>query len=201
MEITNIIYIHGVGGVHRESYITWLEKELKHLNLNVIIPSLGGYRDGITYLSWKTEFEKLCKNYINKNTIVIAQSMGTQFFVKYMAETNGEVAAYISCAAPYGARNIKPQEDMEKLKLMGKAAKTFIPTAKEYNRFKNLTFNKYSFYSNGDIFFELDNLEKYYKAIGATPHFIKNKGHFNFSAGVHDFPELLNLVKEIINIK
>lgn len=193
----NIIIIHGIGGLHRETYFEHLKQFCEDIGLNVIMPSLGGYKDGITYKKWEQIFNDNYKHMFNKETIVLAQSVGTSFAVKYIAKNNLEIGCYISCAAPYNINKFRP-EIKESAQRFVPAAKTFIPTKKEFELFKSLTLKKYSFYSNNDCFFEQSNLEKYSKAIGSIPTLLPNKNHFSVDGGATKIEEVEALIKSII---
>ncbi len=193
----NIILIHGIGGLHRESYFEHLKQYCQNLGLYVFMPSLGGYKDGITYRTWKRIFDTQFKSVLNKDTIVLAQSIGTQFIVKYLSETKQTIGCYISCAAPYNATVFR-DEIKESAQRFIVAAKTFIPNEKEYQIFKTLPFKKFSFYSNNDCFFEQTNLEKYVNSIGAVGTLLPNKSHFSVDGAPSELIEVEEFIKSMI---
>lgn len=193
----NIILIHGIGGLHRETYFEHLKEFCQDLNLKVVMPQLGGYRNGITFQTWKELFDNNYKSLLNKETIVLAQSIGTQFIVKYLAENKLILGAYISCAAPYNA-TIFRDEIKEAAQRFVVAAKTFIPNEKEYKAFNSLPFKKYSFYSNNDCFFEQSNLEKYVNAIGSVGTLLPNKSHFSVDGAPAKLKEVEEFIKSIL---
>ena len=105
----NVVIIHGVGGLHREPYFNALKLKCENLGMTVYMPSLGGYRDNITYDMWQNYFDENILPIINDKTLLIAQSMGTQFVVKYFAANKINVGLYISLAAPGDILNIRPE--------------------------------------------------------------------------------------------
>lgn len=192
----NIVIVHGVGGIEKEPYFPHLKQTCEELGLKVFMPSLGSYREGITYDLWKDYFDKNILPYVNKDTIFVGQSIGTQFLVKYMVEKNLDAAAYISCAGPFDVQNTKSSAP-ERTRVFAPTSALFKPSAKEFEKFKAKAFPKFSLYSDDDIFFEQSNLEAYSIAIGSKPIFIKGKGHFNFDAGVFELNELEDLIKKL----
>lgn len=189
-----VVLIHGIGGVNREVYFPALKKYLENMGVEVFMPSLGGYKDGTTYSKWENHFDKEILPKLDKNTIIVAQSMGTQFAVKYIAKRSPGIGLYISTAGPKNVLDMKP-EIGEKREVYKLTSKQFVPTEDEFNKFKNLPFEKFSFYSNDDNFFNEQNLESYAEAIGATKCFLKNKSHFNKEEIASGFTELEEFIK------
>lgn len=175
----NIVLIHGVGGLGKEPFFPHLKTFCENLGLKVFMPKLGSYHDGITYGTWKRYFDENLKPVLNNETIVVAQSMGTQFAVKYLVENNLSVGLYISCAGPKQVL-VQREDAPERGKLnINPVAKYFVPSDAEFEIFKNLDFKKYSFFSDNDIWFEQQNLENYAEAIGAVKMFTRGKSHYN----------------------
>lgn len=78
----NIFIIHGSNGSPQENWFPWLKKELEKLGHRVfvpqfpipIVPTPGGHKLDL----WLKEFEEY-KEYLNKDTIIIAHSRGCSF--------------------------------------------------------------------------------------------------------------------------
>lgn len=190
--IKNIVIIHGIGGIEKEPYFPHLYDFCEGLGIDVYMPSLGGYKQGITYEIWKEYFDKNILQYIGKDTIIVAQSNGTQFSVKYLAERNLKINTYISLA---GFKDIKfrPEEE-EYCKKFEPTSVLFAPSEEEYKKFKKLKFKKYSLFSDNDTFFEEDNLRKYIKAIGSEEVYLKDKAHFNKENKVEELERLIEKI-------
>lgn len=193
----NIVIVHGIGGLHREMYFEHLKGLCEDLGLDVYMPSMGGYRDGVTYDTWREKFDREILPYIGKDTILVAQSMGTQFVVKYFAEKKINVGVYISTAGPYNILDIK-ESMQEKGKLFEPVSTTFAPTDEEREIFRNLDFPKYSFYTDNDTFFEEDNLSNYAIAIGSTARLLPGKAHFNMEDMLDGLKELEDMIKSFV---
>lgn len=192
----NVVLIHGNGGLIKEPYFPHLKDFCTSLGLQVFMPELGGKNDGITYESWKNIFDDEILSYINSETIIVAQSLGTQFAVKYLSEKNLNVGAYISCAAPYDILQLR-KTLLDITPSVNTTSKKIKPSKAEFAKFKSFNFPKYSLFSDNDKFFEQSNLERYSNEIGSIPVLTKGKGHYNFSTGITKLDELEDLIAKI----
>jgi predicted alpha/beta hydrolase family esterase len=202
-KIKNIILIHGIGGGNTtRPNFEWLKLECEKLGVRVFMPRMPGWKDNGTYEQWHKVFEQDCGKAINTDTIIFAQSLGTQFTVKYLAEKNKEIAGYISCA---GMRCMKTLRRTPENEASAKNFENIIPSFEiskdEYTKFKALKFPKFSLYSDNDSYFEQTNLEAYIKEIGSQPVFVKGKGHFTIPDGVHKWSEALEIIKGLVGIE
>lgn len=196
--LKKLVAIHGIGGLEKDVFFSHLKEFAENLGLKVYMPSLGSYHEGATYESWKQQIDEKILSEIDSETIVVTQSIGTQFAVKYLAEKEIEVGAYISCAGPKNVLSVKKAEK-EHAKRFHSNALTFVPSKKEFEIFKNLNFPKYSFYSNNDNFFTVKNLEAYADAIDSKKIFIKNMGHFNVPEIKNGFEGLEKLIENLVS--
>lgn len=198
--MNKVVIIHGLGGL-KEKYFPHLAQACKDLGLEVFMPNLGSYHDpeGIDYEMWRQRFEDNLPFNLDEDTIVIANSLGTQFVVKYIAENKVKIKAYISVS---GARNITDMRATAPERVLNAApiSAKFAPSDNEFETFKNLDFAKFSYFSDDDRFFVYENLEKYSKAIGSKPLFIPNRCHFDRINGedLTEFYELEELIKSLI---
>ncbi len=197
-----IVIIHGLGGL-KEMYFPHLAQTCKNLGLLIYMPNLGSYHDveGIDYQKWNKRFKDNLPFKLDKETIVVANSLGTQFAVKYFAENELEIKAYISVAGAYKITEMRATAPERVLNAKWVTAK-FEPSESEFEKFKSLKFQKYSYFSDNDRFFELENLEKYSLAIGSEQLFIPNRYHFDkldyCNTFITEFVELEELIKSLI---
>ena len=183
----NMIILHGGSGIKVEAYFPWLATECEKLGLDVIIPEIIKEKDNSDYNLWHDEFKR--QNIpVTENTIVFAQSRSTNFFVKYCAQNNLSLGAYISCAGfvRQSPCNTNPYKE------------TFNPTKQEFEKFKAMPFPKFSIYSDNDMFFEQVALEQYADAVRAQHVFLPGRGHFNIPAGVYEIPEAIEIIEKLI---
>lgn len=198
-----VLIVHGLGGL-KEQYFPHLAKVCESLGLDVIMPNFGSYRENTNYKIWKTKFDNEILQRIDNETIVVANSLGTQFIVKILAEKKIDVGAYISVAGAGEILNLKPTAP-ERVLNAKNVSETFSPSKKEFEIFKNLNFPKFSFYSNNDRFFEKENLELYTELIDSKKLFLPNRNHFDKNDATDEFylifEELEELVKKIAKQK
>lgn len=180
----NIILVHGYNGIPK--VYEWLEKELKKLGYNVLIPNLPP-REGVIYEKWKNIFNDY-KKYISNDSIIVAHSIGNEFIIKYFNENNLKSKLYISLA---GFSEYFEWEDREDL---NRACKNFIVNQNELNYFKNAIINKYSIYSDNDHIVPFDILERYPNSINATPILIRNIGHMGKKSGLEELPKVVEII-------
>lgn len=192
-----IVIIHGVAGLEKESYFPHLKMACEKMGLKVFMPSLGSYKDNITYEKWRDFLDQNILPEIDSRTIFVGQSLGTQFLVKYIVEKNLQIGAYISAAGAYDFGILRESARSRSVRFAG-AFEPFQASDAEYKAFSLKKFPKFSLYSDNDFFFEQSNLEKYCKKIGSTPIFLRGKGHFNVDEGVFELDELENLIKKLI---
>lgn len=182
----NVFLIHGYNGIP-EIY-KWLEKELKKLEYNIIIPEFPP-RDGAIYEEWKNIFNKH-KKHIDSDSIVIAHSIGNEFVIKYFNENDLKIKLYISLAGFAEYFEWKNKEDLNR------ACKNFLVSKSELEKFKNMCYKRYSIYSDNDHIVPFDILEKYPKSIEATPLLIKNIGHMGRKSGLEKIPEVIEIISK-----
>lgn len=178
MQYKNVILIHGVGGLSKETYFSHLKNFCEEQGLDVYMPSLPSYHEGATFEEWKRYFDDNFYDKLDKTTLIFAQSMGTSFIVKYLAENKKEIGVYISAAAPKNILKLR-KEAPDRAVNFAPTSSLFKPNDDEYETFKGLKFEKYSFFSDDDTFFDLENLQAYSQAIGSKAMFVKGKAHFN----------------------
>lgn len=76
------------------------------------------------------------------------------------------------------------------------ALKSFYPTNKQYEIFKNLSFIKYSIFGGKDCFFTTENLSKYADDIGSEKIFDENGLHGTISEDVKVHKLLHKVIEE-----
>ncbi len=199
-----VVIIHGLGGL-KETYFPHLAETCKKLGLEVFMPNLGSYHDegGTSYEIWKNNFDKQILPHLDKETLVVANSLGPVFFVRYFAERKVQIGAYISCAGGYNPLEMNPSAPQRIVtnETAIKTISTFVPQKKDFEIVKNLDFPKFSFFSDNDRFFLQENLENYSKAIGSEPILIKGLSHFDMTPDgkwFTNFTQLENLIEKII---
>ena len=180
-----VILIHGYNGVPK--IYEWLKGELEKIDYTVIIPKFPS-QVGVIYKNWKMILDEY-KNYIDRDTIIVAHSIGNEFIIKYLVENNLDIKLYISLA---GFAEVFENEGKDDL---NRAVKEFLITEQEINKFKELVDKKYSIYSDNDHIVPLKVLEKYPKMIDAKSMLIKGIGHMGKKSGLENIPEVIEIIE------
>ncbi len=194
--IKDVIFICGLGGDAGMTYVQNLKKFCKDKGFNFYAPHMPSFDEGISYEKYKKSFENLLANESIKdfeNVLIIAQSAGTNFIVKYVAQTPLNLGGYISCS---GFSSKADMEIFSEIKTRLAVLNTFFPTEQEYEKFKKMPFKKFSIFGGKDCFFTVSNLSKYAELIGAEKFFDKNGVHCTISENVTTHKLLHNVIEQ-----
>lgn len=184
--MTNVILIHGYNGI--PPVYKWLEAELNKREYKVIIPEFP-VKEGVKYINWKNIFNEY-KDEINENSVVIAHSIGNEFFIKYMYENTINIKMYIGLAGFSKSFICEGKDDLTR------ALKEFLVSDEELNYFKNSVKTSYAIYSDNDHIVPFNILEDYARTIKANPVYIEGIGHMGRKSNVEKIPEILEILKE-----
>ena len=182
----NIILIHGFNGIPK--VYNWLQEELTKKNYNVIIPEFPP-REKCKYDSWSKILDKY-KTEFNDKTIVIAHSIGNEFFMKYCYNNKIKVKMYISLAG------FAEYFECEGKDVLNSVLKDFLVGEIEIEYFKKIEIEKYSIYSNNDHIVPLNVLKKYPIEINAKPIFIEGIGHMGKKSGITRIDEIIKIIEK-----
>lgn len=182
----NVILIHGYNGIPK--IYNWLENELKNKGYKVIIPEFPT-REEVIYSKWKNIMDNYKQN-LNKDTIVIAHSIGNEFLIKYICENDLEIDLYISLAGFAKKFECENRDDLNR------ALKEFLVNDKEKTKFKESINVRYSIYSDNDHIIPFEVLEQYAEDIDSTPILIKGIGHMGNKSGLEKIPEVLEIIEK-----
>lgn len=177
-----IILIHSYNGDTEKSFAPYIEKISKENNLLYIFPHFP-IRKKAKYKSWEKIMDQLP---IDKETVIIAHSLGTLFVPKYLAEKNKSIDTFISVA---GYVHFQGREDLEIIN------QDFEPTEDEFKRCHSLICQRYSIYSDNDRMNPVERLEKYAELLKAEKILIQGAGHFDPDSGITEIPEILTAIE------
>ena len=185
----NFVTVHGIGFnfTEPETFGPYIVSNLENLGpvYNCKFP-LG---DQIKYDIWESVLEKAISSgevELNEKTIVIAHSLGTMFFPKFIAKHNIKVFGLIAIAGGFYPGYKGPTDD-------------FMPTTDEMAYAKNNIKVKHFIYSNNDRYFLPEIQQNYLNAIDAEPHFIPGKGHFGRTEKITSIPEVISIANTLID--
>ena len=177
----NVILIHSYNGDTVESFAPSIERYCKQNKINYFAPKFP-IRKEAYYEKWETILNQYN---INKDTIIIAHSLGTQFTLKYLALNDLEINTYISVA---GFIDYEGRKDLEEILYR------FKPSDNDFEKCKLLIKNRYSIYSDNDELNQISKLEKYADKLNAKKILLKGKGHFNPKSGVKEIIEINEII-------
>lgn len=187
MNIKNVFIIHSYNADTLQTFAPNIEQLCKNNNIICNIPRFA-IRDKANYQKWKEKFDEFRKNHeINKNSIIIAHSLGTLFFPKYIAEKGINVDTYISVS---GFMNYKGRKELEKI------ANEFMPTKEQFETAINFISERYSIYSDNDEMNDIKKLEQYAECLKAKKILVKGAGHFNPKSKITEIKEINEILLE-----
>lgn len=193
--INSVIFICGAGGDAGMTYVPALKEFCESFGMNFYAPHMPGFDDGITYEKYKSSFEQTVAKIADlKNTLVIGQSIGTNFVVKYLAENPINIAGYISVSAL--SRGFDKPVPQTAINRVGPLLNSFGPTKEQYKKFKSYSFPKFSIYGGKDCFFTKANLENYANLIGAKKYYDPDGVHCTISENITEHKLLHKVIKE-----
>ena len=175
----NAIIIHGTEGYPEENWFPWLKKELEKEGYRVSVPQFPSPPIVPAKIS---EWFDVLKNYeIDKDTLLIAHSLGGVFALRILEKLDYNVGGAFLVGTPIGEKPVANYDrdvafsgydfDWDKIK---KNARRFVV-----------------FHSDDDPWVGLANGEKLAEKLGVKLNFVPNAGHFNAKAGYTEFPDLL----------
>jgi len=187
----NCIIIHGVAFTDREKiksgalpqnkrhWISWLKEELEKRSIKTDTPLMPENWAPV-YEKWKVKFEK---SNVNENSILIGNSAGATFLVRWLGETKQKIKKLILVAPS----KIVPDFYENCFKIFCNFELDEI--IKE--RVKEIVI----FVSDNDHEERLESAKIYFKKLGGKLIELKGRGHFiEKHMGTKEFPELLKEV-------
>ena len=190
-----VIFVCGLGGDAGMTYVKSLKILCEKKGFEFFAPSMPSFEERITYEKYVERFEKLVKKerIDLADVLLIGQSAGTNFAVKYFANHPTELKGYISVSGfSKGADRNLPEGALKKLSVI----EGFRPTEKEYEVFKNFKFPKFSVFGGKDCFFTKENLEDYASLIGVKKFYDKDGVHCTISENITTHGLLHKVIEE-----
>ena len=189
----NVLLIHGTKGV-----ITFKDRLIQDSDQNklrFIAPAFPTIeKNGGTYSDWRRILDKLAQEgTLDKESTVIAHSLGTIALIKFITENNLKLDKYISVSGFLsklhpGFKNTVKENVM---KLFGFSLKE-----KNLQDASGLITKRHSFISDNDHLIPEHELLRYAKLLSAQVHYPKGYGHFSRTNNVTHIPGLAELVND-----
>lgn len=186
-----ILILHGTGGDRTDNWQPWLKQELEKQGHEVVVPD---FPDAMTpnLEVWLKHAEQ----YLDQETptTLVGHSLGCNLAL-HLAAKHKNIKNLILVAPPHYSN-----QDWAYIEsLFGKettdALRSFVGAAVDYERVRTNTSKRIALYSDDDPYIPIGTIN-IYEAEGFVSHTFEQHGHFNESAGVTKFPELLEIVNK-----
>lgn len=187
MSKPTIFLVHGYNGIPK--IFNYFKETLEKDGYQVIMPSFPTQTD-ITIDGYFSVFNEY-KNGLDDDTIIIAHSIGNIMSLKYLYENNIAIRGYISLAGFSEPFVNEGRDDLNSV------IAPLRLTDEESAKVPELVGKAYSIYSDNDHIVPFDVLKKYSTIIGAKDCFIPGIGHMGSKSGLEEFPEAIDIVKEM----
>ena len=163
----------------------YLDKELGE-EFQIIRPRMP-LRENARYEEWKIHFEKYFP-YLEDNVVLIGQSLGAIFLVKYLSENKfpKKISSIHLVACPFNDT------------LIGERLTGGFRLGSSLSLLEENSKNIYFFFSKNDSVVPLSHMEKYEEKLKEA-HFVileNINGHFQVS----EFPEIIESIRESVRI-
>ncbi len=189
----NYFIIHGAFGKPFENWFPWLEKKLSENKISCTVPHFPtpNYQNFINWKNLLNYYHKL--GLVNKETILVAHSLGSIFVAKYIIKNKIKIRGLISVS---GFNNFfSGDKDFDDIN------KSFFMENSELSKFKDYSGFSHCFISDNDPFIPLDKLKEFANIIESELHIIPNGGHFNTATGYDKFLEVYQIIQDFEGIK
>jgi len=184
----NAFIIHGTEGNPEENWFPWLKRELQKRGYDVFVPQfpsppivpakigewfnvLGGYEPQI-----------------NKDTILIAHSLGGIFALRILERLKKPIKAACFVGTPIGIRPILNYD----------RDNSFSGFSFDWNSIRRNAGHFIVFHSDNDPYVSPKNGETLAKNLNVKLNYVPNAGHFNSKAGYNRFDVLLERLEPLL---
>ena len=188
--MVNVFFFHGAYGNGEENWFPWLKEQLESIGCVVYIPRFPT-PEGQSLDSWMTVFKRFEK-YVDSNTIFVGHSIGCAFALDVVEQLKKQIrAAYL--IAPFIGDLPDPKDELNRIN------RTFYKKKFDWYAIKNNCPEFHAIASDNDPYVPVKDAEKVSKRLGVALTIIEGAGHFNTKAGYTQFPQLLDMIEDILN--
>ena len=186
----NILVIHGLHGDIKATYEPYLENEMSKRNIPIYFPSFPKNEEA-SYFKWsKVLDEYFEKNIIHENTIVVSRCLGSRFILKYLANNNIKIKAFISIASFLDNFVGKPEVDL--------ALQVFPINDEEIHKCIDLIDFRFAIYGDKDYLCDVTKLENFANQLKANKVFVEGMGHCGNSSGIKQIPQVVEIIDDLL---
>lgn len=189
VDMPKIFIFHGAYGSPNENWIPWLKEELENIGCEVFVPSFPT-PENQNLENWFKVF-KLFQKQVDENSIFIGHSIGANFVLHVLEKSDKKAkAAFIVAGA------ISPVVDPKNT--VNEINKTFYKKKFNWKKIRENCKDIQVISSDNDPYITLKLAEEISKPLGVTLTIIEKGGHFNKKAGYEKFPQLLDMVEDVL---
>ena len=182
-----VYIIHGANANPNANWFPWLKKELKSLNINVIVPAFP-IREQQTLDKWLSTFSKFIDD-LDENSIMIGHSLGPAFIFNVLERIKTEIRACFLVAPFANDLGITKYDSINH---------TFYEVGFDWNTIRNRSKRFYVYASDNDPHVPMGISKSIATKLDAKFELIHDGGHLNAESGYVKFTLLLeDLKKEI----
>jgi uncharacterized protein len=179
-----VLILHGITGYAGIHWQQWLHDKLIEHGYRVMMPTLPepNHPERNECLVF---IKNLLKNIDTSNLIIVGHSLGVATALDYLKTLDTPIKALVSVSGFY--------EDY------GAELNSYFMSKKEIdiNKVKQVVDKVFVLYGNDDPYVPQETLRSLALTLDVKPIIFKNGGHLNARAGYTEFPELLNIIKNL----
>ena len=181
--------IHGFNGDTSYTFGPSLTSFLEGKGYKVFLPKFP-IRSEASYKKWSKILDEYKSNF-NKDTIVVAHSIGNPFFIRYLNTNNLESKLYVSVAGFCDLFKVPDREDLNN------AFIDFAVNDENIEYLKKHVPYRFSLYSDTDHVIPFNILESFINKIDSSPIFIKGVGHMGNRDKITRLPQIEKIIESI----
>ena len=181
--------IHGFNGDTIHSFGPSLKQFLEAKGYKVIMPQFP-IRTEASFTKWSNVLDEY-KEYFDKDTIVVAHSIGNPFFIQYLYNNKLKAHLYVSVSGFCDLFTVDGREDLNNAFINFAINDTHI----EY--LKKSIPNRFSLYGGKDHVIPLEILKNFTNKIKSTPIYIENVGHMGNRDNVTNLPQIEDIINSV----
>ena len=181
--------IHGFNGDTTTTFGPSLKLFLENNGYTVFMPMFP-IRSEATFKGWSNILDKY-KNYFNKDTIIVAHSIGNPFIIRYLYNNKLSANLYVSVAGFCDLFKVHNREDLNS------AFIDFKVTNEAINYLKENVPTRFSLYSDNDHVIPFDILESFINKIESSPVFISEVGHMGNRNNITRLPQIEKIIESL----
>jgi predicted alpha/beta hydrolase family esterase len=184
-----IVIFHGTGGSPEGNWFPWLKKELEKLGHEVYVPRMPT-PEKQSVETWCEATQEQIPFWFGKDTILVGHSCGATWLCEVLSQPREEavrasffVSGFLDDLGNewYDSRN-----------------HTFTHYPFDWKQARKMMGEAFVLHGDDDPYVPVAQAEKLAGKLGVKPIFIPGGGHLNAESGYMKFPELLKMIKEIV---